>query len=241
MPDSLRSRRLSRRARTLPAMTDLVYERNFETYGLSVSHQAILSAVPSGSRVLDVGCASGYVAAELHRQKRCTVRGLDFDARAVELARARGVNARQLDLEAEAFSAADFDVVIFGDVLEHLRDPARVLSQAHPAPIVIVSLPNIGHWTARAQHLLGRWPQEDSGLFDRTHVRFYTRETMRELASSTGWAIAAERYTKDRLPFEELVPQRLDGLLSRAQQWAADQVPGLFAFQVVMTLVPSSG
>src|SRR3954463_7264328 len=57
--------------RTLHPMTDLVYERNFEMYGLSVSHEAILAAVPRGSRVLDVGCASGYLGAELHRRKRC--------------------------------------------------------------------------------------------------------------------------------------------------------------------------
>jgi methionine biosynthesis protein MetW len=221
-------------------MTDLVYERNFEVHGLSVSHRAILSAVPHGSRVLDVGCATGYLGAELRRRNGCTVHGLDVDAGAVEVARARGVDAEQLDLERESFNAEGFDVVVFGDVLEHLRDPCRVLSRAHPAPTAIVSLPNIGHWTARVQHMRGRWPQEDSGLFDRTHLHFYTPETMRELVSDAGWAVARERYTKDRLPLERVVPRRLGWASSRAQQRAADLLPSLFAFQVVMTLVPAT-
>jgi hypothetical protein len=89
-------------------------------------------------------------------------------------------------------------------------------------------------------HLLGRWPQEDSGLFDRTHLRFYTRATMRELVASAGWKILAEKYTRDRLPFEIVFRRRWSRLVDRAQQGAADRVPELFALQIVMTLVPSS-
>ena len=82
-------------------------------------------------------------------------------------------------------SPQSFDYIVCADVLEHLRDPLRMLRdcQARLAPggTLILSLPNSGHWYFRWNVLLGRFPQHDRGLFDRTHLHFYTWDGWVEL------------------------------------------------------------
>src|SRR5947209_14959030 len=128
-----------------------VYDELVAAHGPAASHRAVIEAVPAGSRVLDVGCAGGHLAAALAQVKGCTVVGLDRD---VTMARARGIEAREADLDRDGLDASGFDVVVFADVLEHLRDPVATLRDARVAPLAVVSLPNIAHWTAR-RTLLG--------------------------------------------------------------------------------------
>lgn len=211
-----------------------VYDTLYESHGLSDSHQAMLDLIPPGSRVLDVGCAGGYLAAEMMK-RGCTVVGLEKDESAVEAARGRGVDARQHDLEAEPFDADGYDVVVFGDILEHLRDPLPVLQQAHPAGLVVVSLPNAAHWTVRRQLAAGKFPKEDSGIFDRTHLRWFTLDDARDLAYDANFDVIGEAFTSTRLPLDGKVPP-----LRRFRQSWADRWPELFAFQFVLKLRPVS-
>lgn len=86
-----------------------------------------------------------------------------------------------------------FDCVIFGDVLEHLREPENVLRQAvakvKPGGVVIVCMPNVQHWTVFANLVLGSWPQMDAGIFDRTHIRWFAFRDMVNLLSNVGLTI----------------------------------------------------
>ena len=86
-----------------------------------------------------------------------------------------------------------FDYIICADVLEHLRDPLRMLRDCHarlaPGGALILSLPNSGHWYFRWNVLLGRFPQHDRGLFDRTHLHFYTWDGWVELLHRAGFEI----------------------------------------------------
>jgi methionine biosynthesis protein MetW len=208
-----------------------VYDELVAAGGLADAHRLLIDAVPDGSRVLDVGCASGYLAEALQRDKDCQVTGLEYDPRAVEDARARGVDARCVNLDVDPIDGDGYDVVIFADVLEHLREPARVLESVHAAPLVLVSLPNVAHWTARRQLLWGRWPNDDHGIFDRTHLHFFTRDSAHALARGAGYAVAQERHTEWLLPLESRL-----GLPRAWRQRAADWRPTLFAFQFVLTL-----
>jgi hypothetical protein len=138
-------------------------------------------------------------------------------------------------VEKDGLDATGFDVVVFGDVLEHLRDPAAALRAARGAPLAVVSVPNIAHWTARRALLRGRFPQDDHGLFDRTHLRFYTRATAHALAREAGWAVAEERFTGAPLPLES----RFSALGAMRRPLVA-RAPGLFALQIVLTLRPAT-
>jgi 2-polyprenyl-3-methyl-5-hydroxy-6-metoxy-1,4-benzoquinol methylase len=213
-------------------------------HGLSESHRLVLEEVPAGARVLDVGCATGYLAAELTR-RGCAVDGVEFDPVAAEQARAPG-RCREVvvgDLEApltrEAVAALGTpDVVVCADVLEHLRDPWSTLAWLRtllaPQGKAIISVPNIGHWTARRALLRGRFDYADYGLFDRTHLRFFTRATASELATRAGFAVLRERPAGAPLPLESRVPA-----LGRVRDRCVRRCPEAFALQFVLALTPT--
>ena len=213
-----------------------VYGKLVAEHGLSESHALLLDAVPPGSRVLDVGCAEGYLAARL-KERGCSVVGVEGEPRAAERARPACEDVVAGDVEDPGVRervSGRFDVALFGDVLEHLKRPDVVLAwAAEVADRVVVSLPNIGHWTARRQLLRGRWPQDDFGLFDCTHLHFYTRTTARELVEEAGLEVESERFTGAPLPLESRVPA-----LARARPALLSRRPELFALQIVLTCAP---
>lgn len=162
------------------------------------THAVIGALVGRAPRVLDVGCNQGYLqdvcAAE------CRFWGLDADETSLAIAARRYEAVRRVDLESEPARHWDggFDAIVFGDVLEHLRDPRRVLQglvehNLAPGGIVVVSLPNIANWRIRLQLLAGRFDYTETGILDRTHLRFFTRASARRLLREAGLRIEAER------------------------------------------------
>jgi len=208
-------------------------------HGLSAAHRLLVDAVPPGARTLDVGCATGYLAAELAARGSAVV-GVEADAGAAAAAGASGAFERVVtgDVEeagcrAELRALAPFDALVCGDVLEHLRDPwdalAFLTTLLVPDGRAVVSLPNIGHWTARRALLRGRFAYARHGLFDRTHLRFFTRASARELVTGAGLRVVAERFAPAPLPLRAHVPA-----LRRLERPAARAWPELFALQVVL-------
>ncbi len=158
------------------------------------SHSVMLELVGPDRRVLDVGCATGYLAGGLVQQG-CTVTGVDNDAQALEKARVvldRGVLADldHVDLVGE-FGEGRFDVVVFGDVLEHLRAPGILVRAARrllaPGGFIVVSIPNVSHGDVRLALFAGRWEYRPLGLLDDTHIRFFTRESFQRLLAECGF------------------------------------------------------
>jgi len=213
------------------------YAQLVAQHGLSAAHRLVAAAVPRGARVLDVGCATGYLAAELTTTRDATVTGVEADAAAAAQAREHVTELIVGDVDAPAtldgLPAAAFDVVVFADVLEHLDDPARALGASRrltaPRGRVVVSLPNIAHWTGRRALLRGRFPKEDHGLFDRTHRHFFTRATARTLLHDAGWKVLEEHAAPAPVPLSARVPA-LAALAAPAARWR----PELFALQIVL-------
>jgi len=207
--------------------------------GLSASHRLLIEAVPRGARTLDVGCAGGYLAVALREERGASVRGLEADPAAADAARRRGVEVvvgsaeDPVALAAVADPALPFDAVVCGDVLEHLADPWAALrglvALLRPGGLAVVSLPNAAHWTVRRALVRGRFPREDHGLFDRTHLRWFTRAGARELVTGAGLQLVGERFTEAPLPLEAHV--RVPGALRSA---LVRRAPELFALQVVL-------
>ena len=155
--------------------------------------EPLLPAVANS--VLDVGCGAGATLQWLRQTGRCQVAvGIEMMESAASIARERVdqvfVGDANLLVES-AFDAQSFDVVLCLDVLEHLVDPwafvAKLPRLLKPGGLVVASLPNVRHLRVVLPLLLaGRWRYETSGILDRTHLRFFTRETALELLSGGG-------------------------------------------------------
>ena len=174
---------------TDPALAEL-YEAKAQTYaafGNGAIAEHALRLLPPGGRVLDVGCASGGLLALL-RDRAGHLAGLELSATAARAAAEIGDHVVQGALEDPGlpFAAGSFDLVVLADVIEHLADPADGLARAvgwcRPGGAVLVSVPNIAHWQARLTLMRGRWPQHDSGTFDASHLRWFTRDSLRGAA-----------------------------------------------------------
>jgi len=163
----------------------------------------LLSRLPAGLSVLDVGCGSGVHGAELKRIFGHRVVGVDLSEGSIQKAKTRLAEAYVADVtkpEVYPFSSRrKFDLIVFSDILEHLYDPLDVLTRHYPllAPggKVLISLPNVAIWNVRLALLAGRFEYQDTGTLDRTHVRFYTRRTFQRFTSEAGLKIERRRIT----------------------------------------------
>ncbi len=150
--------------------------------------------------------------------------GVELDAEAARRAEAFAERVHIADIDRTPLSELEsgpFDVVLFGDVLEHLHDPRRVLEDAvgllAPDGRFVISIPNVSHIDARMMLLQGNWEYQADGLLDRTHLRWFTRQSLRELLADVGFvATHVERirtpFGSSNLPFErEAVSPELIG------------------------------
>ena len=156
----------------------------------------VANLVPeSARRVLDVGCATGNLGAGLKQRSNITVMGVEVNEAMAEVAAERLDQVIVGDVEKirleEYFRPGQFDCIIFADVLEHLIDPWAVLQKTvhllDTEGIVLASIPNIRHFqTFLTVYLRGYWPYQEDGIHDKTHLRFFTLRTIRELFSQAG-------------------------------------------------------
>jgi len=154
--------------------------------------------LPSTGRALDVGCGRAALGAAI-RELGWEVWGIEQSAEACETARTRldGVIEADLHDSVRVRAGVDgkaFDALIFSDVLEHVYDPLHTLesylSFLRPGGSLLVSLPNAVVWTNRLQWFFGRVRYADTGIMDRTHVRFFTFRTARELVAAAGCEVS---------------------------------------------------
>ena len=146
-------------------------------------------------RILDLGCCTGALGSALKRRQGAVVLGVERDADYAADARARldrvVVSDVERFLEGPAPSEAPFDCLIAADVLEHLVDPWLALARAAdllaPGATIVVSLPNVAYYRGIWQLVrTGRWPREDVGVFDRTHLRWFTLDDGLDLLRQAG-------------------------------------------------------
>lgn len=209
----------------------------------------LLAFVPTDRRLLvEVGCSTGALAREYKKlNPRCRYLGVEVDAAYAAQARRHCDAVYALDVEApdDAFwaAAAGADCWIFGDSLEHLRDPWALLArlrQALPAGgCVVVCVPNAQHWSVQARLASGLFRYEDAGLLDRTHLRWFTRTTLIETFAAAGFRIDAGRPRVFAEPERELVLPHLRALAQAVgvdpEQAVADAKP----LQYVVRAVPA--
>lgn len=154
---------------------------------------------PTATRVLDLGCSDGSLgrALKADRPDR-TVVGVEYSQELADRASAVMDRVLQADLNRpdslDALAGSQFDCAVCADVLEHLQQPAELLTRLRtllaPGATIVVSLPNIRHVSALSSiYFKGSFPRRPRGIFDDTHLRWFTLKDGRALLQEAGFAV----------------------------------------------------
>jgi SAM-dependent methyltransferase len=202
----------------------------------------LLALVPSETQsVLDVGCGAGDNA-RLLTARGCVVDGITYSAAEMDVARWQMRDCFVGDLEdglpADALQRR-YDCVFFSHVLEHLRHPEALVAQAQSVltecGVVLIAVPNVLNWRQRLDFLRGHFDYGDTGILDRTHLRFYTYASAPQLlAEATGLELEL-RAAPGAIPLWFLRRHILpDGWRARLDQLGCSLAPGLFGRQLLL-------
>ncbi len=213
------------------------------------SHQVLLEKIGrrgNGLSVLDLGFGAGALAKRI-RAACAFLAGIELDP----LAARESIHLFDQPIVGDVVAGLSllgkqaFDVIVAGDILEHLAEPEVALSLIRPLVkpdgCLLVSLPNVANVAIRAALLFGRFSYGERGILDRTHLRFFTAASGQELLERTGFRVVDRRSTA--MPVELALPvlgRRPWGPPVRASTiLAARLLPGLFGYQFVFEAVPA--
>lgn len=214
----------------------LRYAADAATIGRGSVWAIALGWLKDGDTVLDVGCNTGYVGRAAQERLRVVFDGLEGDAGAAAAARETYRNVACADLASGPpwpGVPGPYDAVLALDVLEHLPEPVRALGALAgllaPAGRLILSVPNVAHWTVRLGLLSGRFDYAETGILDRTHLRFFTRRSLLETCAEARLGVEEIAVTTNSFPFRRLVSHAM-------RRRAAEILPGPLAYQFVVRL-----
>jgi len=229
------------------------YAEYFQHYPMKKSrhssYEYFLSWTGNGQRVLDIGCGEGFFAKQVAEAGNSVV-GVDA-LRTPEHIQVFE-DYIQTDLEgglgrvSERMGERRFDRILLQDVLEHVRDPARLLVETRDLlsanGLLLVSVPNVANVTVRLSLLVGRFEYAERGILDRTHLRFFTRKSARRLLLESGFEIVREQSTV--MPVELALGLRADHPVMRAinrvlavATWC---FPALLGYQFIFAVRPTA-
>jgi 2-polyprenyl-3-methyl-5-hydroxy-6-metoxy-1,4-benzoquinol methylase len=195
--------------------------------------QAVLDVTRPGDRVFEGGVSSGYFAAVL-ADAGLVVDGHELDPAAAQEARRVCQHVYVGDLSAFDVEELpeDYQVLLFGDTLEHLPDPPAVLRRLRtrlaPGGHLVLSIPNVANWAVRLGLMAGHFDYAERGILDRTHLRFYTQATLTEMLGQAGFEIT-------RLVATVPVPAVTGEGPARLAHRIGNLRPSLFAYTFVVT------
>ena len=227
-------------------MDATVYDVPVDPHAANNVHAMTLRLVGHNKRILEFGCAAGHMTRAFTSQGNRVV-AIDIDPQAAAIAARTAERVIVGDLESMDLGTAigdeTFDVVTFGDVLEHLRNPQAVLAQARrflrPDGFAVISLPNVAHADIRLALIEGRWDYQSFGLMDSSHIRFFTRDTSRKMLREAGFHVAA----MDRV-LRPAFSTELDVVRERFPEDVVDQIlrdPDAETYQFVFKIVLDNG
>lgn len=199
-------------------------ERKEDKYYES-EREDIIALIPnSARRVLDIGCGFGLMSKKLKKTRNIEVVGIENEEKVISIARDNVDELVIGDVEnlKLPFEQSYFDCLIYGDILEHLREPWKLLKEhayyLKKGGYCIASIPNISHYSVIKSLLNDIWEYKPSGILDETHLRFFTLEGIREMFRNAGYAIEEEkrhiRGSKSKKLLNKLLLGKIEHLLT---------------------------
>jgi len=179
------------------------YKLNKANYG---THNIISGEIGENKVVLDIGCNKGYL---YNLAPNNTFYGIDYSKKDLEIAKANYKKVYRIDLNnnySEFREELKFDVIVFADIIEHLVSPSIILkyfvnNYLKDYGTVIISLPNVAHFSIRWKLLSGKFDYTESGILDRTHLHLYTLSTAKKLIGDEGLKIKKIKFSSNNLGF----------------------------------------
>lgn len=190
-----------------------------------------MQMVPEGSRVLEIGCATGFMGEYLIKKKKCKVYGVELGLDEARQAKKKLTHVVVGDVENKETilkikKLEKFDVVYAAALIEHLKDPWEALrvwkTFLKTGGHIIISTSNITHWSQRLKFLKGTFTYTEFGILDNTHLRFFTTNSFKKLVTDTGYTI--ERFGIDAE----------GGGYPRVSLLGSKIFPNVFAYQMVI-------
>jgi 2-polyprenyl-3-methyl-5-hydroxy-6-metoxy-1,4-benzoquinol methylase len=211
---------------------------------------AILSRwIEPGAEVLDLGASTGVLGRYL-AGRGCVVDGVEIDPTAAATARLAYRSLLEADLETAAlpalFEGRRYDAVVCADILEHLRNPGRILEQVRdvlkPRGALLVSVPNIGYAGVVLELLTGEFAYRPLGILDATHLRFFTRQSLLRLLADHGFhpnKLDAVTLSLNDSEFGSASVERIPPRLLRAVREQPDALSYQFIVRATLETSPS--
>lgn len=197
---------------------------------LNVDRQ-VVSLVPEKISILEIGCADGFMGEYLIKKKGCRVTGVEIDKEAAEKAQNRGLKMIVGDIEKEEVLKAlakekKFQVILCTSVIEHLKNPKEALKKwrgfLEEKGFLLISAPNIAHFSGRLKIFLGKFPCQNYGIFDENHLHYFTIDSFRQLTEGSGFIV------------EHLYIDPVGGGFPKISRFLSIFFPGLFAYQIII-------
>ncbi len=207
------------------------------------SHRILIDLVRRharrGGTLLDLGAAGGELGSSLREHFSRTV-GFEYNVDCVGQLTGRFDQVVIADLERVKTLPDNADAIVLADVLEHLRSPATALGLVRKAlrddGRVFISVPNIANITVRLGLLVGVFEYRDRGILDHTHLRFYTKRTIRREVENAGFRILemGGSSVPIRLIIGRFTPEPLLRLGEKLLTWLTRAWRSLFAYQIIL-------
>jgi 2-polyprenyl-3-methyl-5-hydroxy-6-metoxy-1,4-benzoquinol methylase len=210
--------------------------------GYNSPHTAALQLVQPGTKVLDLGCAGGYMSALLERERGCEATGVDTFPLPPDVRLSRFIK-HDLNTGIPDVNMADYDYVLLLDVIEHLTVPESFFDCLRDAmkhctkTQLIISTPNIGFLIMRLMLLLGQFNYGKRGILDMTHTRLFTFPSLRRLLEQRGFRITKSRGIPVPFPVA-LGDTPISRFLVSLNGWCLCISPNLFSYQLLVMAKP---
>ena len=230
----------------MSASEEVKYKNKVDKFSShSIMIRKINEMAPLSQNILDLGCFTGELLNRVRINQDASNNYFGADLENCLRKDFNFIKLYLLDFNntnlSNVFDKNKFDIVILGDILEHLVNPWRALNSVeqitHESSKILISMPNSGHWYFRLKVLLGKIEYTNNGLFDKTHLRFFTRKSSEELIKGSNFKVVSTNYSS--IPWENIFKSGIvSKVLSIFERFLIFLRPQLFAYQFIFLVEP---